>query len=89
MHDYLNFDQIVAEMNSELLPEDIEYLSSIDLKDCITLHSTTGQYIRNRYHLWDEENPFTDFKDPMGENHPDQFSMRVIEAVWKIVNEEE
>lgn len=48
-----------------------------------------GMHIRNRFGLWEADNPFTDASDPMGDAHPDQVSQRIIEQVWEHVQMED
>lgn len=55
-----------------------------DVYDPIRYHSSFGRTIRNKFNLWDEDNPYTDD----GDNSPDQMSMRVIRAVWSIIQED-
>jgi hypothetical protein len=54
-----------------------------------TLNPTIGRHVRNKYKLWDENNPHTTIKgaqeragiivDP---KHPDNLSGCILEAVW-------
>lgn len=61
--------------------------------DVIRYHHSTGQYIRNRFSLWDEENPYTKsnaqpnengiFDDPL---FPDQVSHDILVKIWHLAN---
>jgi len=45
--------------------------------------STLGRYIRNEFKLWDTEwVPVLEDGVDCSEDHPDQISMRVVQAVW-------
>lgn len=52
-------------------------------ENLISLHHTVGRDIRNKYNLWDKNNPYTNGIYPFGYLHPDQFSQYVIEQVWE------
>lgn len=80
-------DQIVARIVKMARASEVALRSwQVKKEDLIQAHHSTGQTIRNRYGLWDEHNPHTDPLDPSGANHPDQFSMRVMERVWEELN---
>lgn len=44
----------------------------------IRFHHTLGREIRNKYRLWEP-----DMREGIGNIHPDDYSMMVIEEVWK------
>lgn len=90
---YLSFDEVVDDMLLYRMSEDekakIRAMSQAKLKD---VYLQSGHDLRVFYRLWDSNNPFTiaghyepkivDGVD-INEKHPDNFSMRVIEAIWR------
>lgn len=86
---YLTEDEIVLIVVSELSDADRETLLDTPREYLIKFHMIVGMHIRNRFGLWEVDNPFTDASDPMGDAHPDQVSQRIIERVWEIVKIED
>lgn len=76
---YLTKDEIIEDVINNLCKEDKEYLKSVTHSESqlITLHHSFGRDIRNRYKLWDKNNPYTK------NQHPDNFSYDIIVEVWK------
>lgn len=79
-------DEIVEQELANLDPKSRAYLMGLPKDDVIMLHHGTGTRIRNFYRLWDENNPFTDNADPMGDKFADQVSQRIIVRIWESVN---
>lgn len=52
-------------------------------QNLIAYHTTLGRSIRNEFKLWERE-WVPDIREGVdhSEDHPDQISMKVIEAVW-------
>jgi hypothetical protein len=69
----LTESEIVADIIANLSPSDWVDLAAIPREQLILLHSTTGRDIRNIYALW---------RFARGEDHPDDISQRIIEAVY-------
>lgn len=86
---YLTEDEIVLIVVSELSDADRETLLDTPREHLIKFHMIVGMHIRNRFGLWEADNPFTDASDPMGDAHPDQVSQRIIEQVWEHVQMED
>jgi len=86
---YLTEDEIALIVVSELSDADRETLLDTPREHLIKFHMIVGMHIRNRFGLWEDDNPFTDASDPMGDAHPDQVSQRIIERVWEIVKIED
>jgi hypothetical protein len=59
------------------------YTDNINL---IWYHQTLGQYIRNKYYLWDS--PWTPELDNQGvdisADHPDNVSQEIIKMIWQM-----
>lgn len=82
---YLAPNEIVKDIISRLTEGDIKKLERMTEDDLIGLHHTTGQDIRNNYHLWDIDNPYTILDNSLADDFPDQVSQRIIERVWEKV----
>jgi hypothetical protein len=91
---FLTEDEIVDEVLRELAEPSIRVLKSIKNKDAlIQFHHTVGRHIRNKFRLWDRDNPLTlgsdaarkmsDEELAVADEHPDQTSQRIIERVWE------
>ena len=80
---FMSEHEIVDHMFLYVLTEDAKqsFRKIQEESHLIRLHSTLGRWIRNRYLLWDENNPYVS-QDPQSPNHPDQLSNRVITAIW-------
>jgi hypothetical protein len=78
---YLSSNEIVEDFFSKMQPEWIKQAAELTPDDLIQYHSGTGRAIRNEYHLWDENNPYTDASDPEGYFHPDQLSFVIMRAI--------
>ena len=67
----------------------LHYFKSNPKKELISLHHGFGTWIRNHFHLW--ENEYTPVIDEHGidiaEDHPDAISMKVIYRIHEILNE--
>jgi len=83
MH-YLTEEEMVRAIISTLTDEDIGAIRSMEKKDMIQYHHGVGTFIRNKFRLWDEENPLTGKGGEI--SHPDEISMRVLNGVWEEVN---
>ena len=55
----------------------------------INLHHSFGQWIRNNYGLWSEDNPLTIGYGNDETKHPDYISQKLIEDVWSHLVENE
>lgn len=81
---FLTEEQIISDLLLvKLAEQDKREIKKTAEADLIMYHHGFGRWIRNTYGLWDPKNPYVDFNDPMGDNHPDQMSQRIIETVWK------
>jgi hypothetical protein len=77
-------DKIVSEMP---LPDKM-YIRGTKEKDLIQFHSNIGRQIRNTFNLW-QGNP--ELLKDMGlpeDKHPDDVSQKIIEALWKRLQNE-
>jgi hypothetical protein len=83
---FMSEQEIIDDMCLYVLTEDAKrsFRKITDEKHLIQLHSTLGRWIRNRYLLWDEDNPYTD-KNPSSPKHPDQLSMTIITRIWSML----
>ena len=73
------FQDILLYKLSEKQKEDFKNIAAEDL---IMLHHSFGQWIRNNYDLWREDNPHVILNDAMHDLFPDQVSQRIIERLW-------
>ena len=100
---YLSEDQIADNFVSDLVmlsqtsKHDIMALKDIPRYSMSRYHSTIGMHIRNKYKLWDSDNPLTAewFKDrdagrenyivdgiDQHPNHPDAVSSEILRKIW-------
>jgi uncharacterized pyridoxamine 5'-phosphate oxidase family protein len=81
---FLTEQEIVEHLFLYVLTEEAKraFRKIDDKQDLIGLHATMGKWIRNKYNLWNEQNPIVS-KDPKSPNHPDQISMRIIVTIWE------
>lgn len=101
---YLTHDEIVADVLKDAKPEDYAEFKNTPFEELCKYHHGFGMFIRNEYKLWAEDNPLTMqwLNDVEDENcpyivngvdnhplHPDARSMRVLEDVWKKLNDVE
>jgi len=85
-----DFHEIVEEVYQLFLTQPIENQRSFasERREALTNYQIDlGRPIRNTYNLWERqwEPEIVDVVD-YSPNHPDQMSMRVIEAVWERAN---
>ena len=75
----------------EILLEDLSIaekkeIAELTENDLIGLHFSLGQYIRNKFELWEENNELTKFCCKISnvtEMHPDSVSSLIIKEIWK------
>ena len=72
----------VIEMISEIQLSD---LKSTQFDDLIGLHHMLGRWIRNEFGLWNADSPLL---REIGTSCADEASGRIIEAVWKLIQED-
>lgn len=84
---YMNFEQICDHFFKQIDTQSKEILARIKKEDLIQFHHSTGQFIRNNYGLWAEDNPHVDNTDPSSPIMADQFSYRVMEYCWEKEND--
>jgi len=77
---------IVETIVSELDDANTHMLHGVEDREAmVQFHLTVGRALRNRFGLWNTENPFTHtgmgvaFDDPL---HPDNLSGAILECVW-------
>lgn len=78
---FLSPDEIVKDLISKMNKEAIQSWLDVKYEDLIRGHMFTGMSIRNTYHLWHEDNPYTLDK------HPDDISFEIMQSVWKEVQQ--
>lgn len=76
--------EIVADVSKDL--EEKQAICSYKKEELINLHHSLGQWIRNTYKLWHEENPLTQGYQTDSTKHPDEISQKLIEEVWSHFN---
>lgn len=83
---YLEEDAIINDIIRKMSDEDQKTWKEAKESELVLWHLTTGREIRNKYHLWEADNPFTDTVIADSDNHPDQVSARIMKKVWQVVN---
>ena len=78
--------EIVDDMLKRMSPVDKHICGHTSKDRLIGFHHGVGTSIRNYYRLWDDNNPYTDNSDPMGDFFADQVSQRIIEGIWEKLN---
>lgn len=94
MTKFFTFDEIVADVVSNLNEDSIRIIRQSERSEMLDYYTSTGRHIRNKYGLWDKDNPLTapwyierNTDIGMSEYHPDYVAIRVLYAVWEQVNE--
>ncbi len=77
-------DKILSEMS---LP-DRNRLKKIKEDDLIMLHHTLGMQIRNVFLLWDGNINLAKDMDLAKDTHADEVSQKIIEALWRRLQNE-
>jgi len=73
-------DEAVDKLIQITSKSDLDYIKRLAEKDLILLHHSLWRWIRNNYGLW-SGNP--ELQTDTKENHPDDASFVIIEAIWK------
>lgn len=80
---------IAKEVKNFLAKETVDELKSTDVEDLIDWHHSLGQHIRNKYKLWSRSwIPNIVNGCDISEDHPDAISMKIIQEIYKMLNEE-
>ena len=89
---------VADELFDQLDANSMHALKTMKKSELHSLHHGWGTSIRNKYGLWNPQNPLTknwhahpekhDMSDGIdySKDHPDAMSMQIIEAVWKKAN---
>lgn len=76
----MTLDTIAKEVYDEIMDtwtgDELRKFFSCGPRDIVMYHNTLGRHIRNKYDMWGKNKP------PNG-IHPDDYSMDVIELVWR------
>lgn len=88
---FLTYDEIKNSIILDLSKDEEEILlfKSYSKENLINLHHSFGQWIRNNYGLWFEDNPLTIGYGNDETKHPDYISQKLIEDVWSHLVENE
>lgn len=95
--EFLSEREIIDELVEDIGAEPAAYAAwkAAPRDQIIFLHHTVGQAVRNRFGLWDPDNPHVVLDpEPNAEgiidhpNFPDQASHRIMLAVWDRINAE-
>ncbi len=70
----VTFDQHVDKAITLIGPVSVAGIKKMKFEELIRIHHNIGRKIRNGLDLWK-----TDLKGV----HPDEYSMKIIEAIWK------
>ena len=74
---------------SEMPLPDRTYIQNTNEKDLIRFHSNLGRQIRNKFLLWDGNIKLAEDMRLPKDTHPDEVSQKIIEALWKRLNDED
>lgn len=77
-------DTILAEMHST----NKEYIRKVKEEDLIQFHHNLGRHIRNKFLLWDGNIILAKDMGVAPGTHADEVSQKIIEALWKRLNDE-
>ncbi|MCP4368297.1 MAG: hypothetical protein GY797_09355 [Deltaproteobacteria bacterium] len=77
-------DTILSEMG---LP-DRQFIKNTKEKDLIMFHHSIGRQIRNQFLLWDGNIKLAEDMGLEKGTHADEVSQKIIEALWKRLQEE-
>lgn len=83
---YLEEDAIINDIIRKMSDEDQKMWKSVKENELVLWNLTVGLEIRNKYHLWEADNPFTNSIIPDADDHPDEMSARIMKKVWQVVN---
>ena len=76
----MTLDSIAEQVYDEIMKtwtgDELRKFFSCGPRDIVMYHPTLGRHIRNKYDMWGKNKP------PNGA-HPDDYSMDVIELVWR------
>lgn len=88
---FLTYDEIFKSLVEDISKdnEEKQIFLSYRKEDLIHLHHSMGQWIRNIYKLWHEDNPLTVGYINDETKHPDEISQKLIEDVWSYLVENE
>lgn len=77
-------ERAVEKMLSAMTPEQQELVRGSAYADLILFHDNLGRWVRNQFGLWRGNN---ELMEACGLSHPDDCSMVIIEACWRLLNE--
>ncbi|MFC1863871.1 YpsA SLOG family protein [Thermodesulfobacteriota bacterium] len=83
-------DDAVTRLILELPLRDRNKIANMDELDLVSLHPTLGNYIRNKYRLWSDNEALLDscrFRYNTKITHPDTASGLIINELWKKLRE--
>lgn len=92
---YVTEEEIAQDVFNYLNEEQKKYFMMFYRNNLVALHQSLGVDIRNEYQLWHPDHPFcetgVDVRDGVdySHNHPDAYSMRVINIVWEMCDVEQ
>jgi len=76
----MTLDDIAKEVYDEIMEtwtgDELRKFFSSNLLGLVLYHNTLGRHIRNKYDMWGKNKP-------PGGIHPDDYSMDVIQLVWR------
>lgn len=84
---FLSVPEIIQDIPSKLIKSDLIYIQNLDPTLLYKLHHTIGQWIRNAYGLWYDNNPATPNRPiiedgvDVSDTHPDAVSMEIIKQL--------
>ncbi len=101
MNEFMTEEEIVENFISGMSEDDINFVKKSTVDDVRACHHTVGQFIRNHYQLWNEDNPLTKqwFDNNKSKTnsyikegtdyhpqHPDAVSDKILTKIWEYFN---
>ena len=81
----IKLTEIVADVIKNMSEADKATVIDTAEDDLIQFHNSWGMGIRNGYNLWHDKALVKE----LGAEHPDDASMVIIKAIWKVLQEKE
>ncbi len=71
---------------NQLQPFELEHLKTVPEDYATGLHHHLGRYLRNDWHLWEDNDLTSWFGTELGVYHADDLSGLILTSLWKKVN---
>lgn len=81
----INLEDCFAVLTRELVPEDITFIKQNE-DNVILLHHSLGQYLRNKWGLWEDHSDLKTYFQELGLFHPDDMSGLILRSFHRHLN---